>query len=315
MNNNIKLRVRNSTVFSENEVSKLITESKTKSYCTFVADIKDSRYGDTSRWGDLTALLEFARVKLNEIFTEAVEKDVVFSGGDSIQGVFYNPQDAYLYGRLLQKLFYPEKITVGIGIGNIFTFFDDKNSNYSTGAAFINAQIALSDAKKNNIDTQIYSDSIKTEEINLLLEMITIIKSNQTDNQKELDLMVEVLFPYQSNKMSFPCLKMIEIIEHKNGLSAFTVNTQQNSDEMRIDVFLSNLKKDLENYFKVVYIPSGKSSYLELLERINIYGIQSDIALLTNTSKQNISKMFNKARIENIRRYELMVYKMIGDSL
>ncbi|HBG33501.1 MAG TPA: hypothetical protein DDW82_07335 [Acholeplasmataceae bacterium] len=315
MNHNIKLRVRNSNIFSENEVSKLITESKTKSYCTFVADIKDSRYGDTSRWGDLTALLEFARVKLNEIFADALEKDVVFSGGDSIQGVFYNPQDAYLYGRLLQKLFYPEKITVGIGIGNIFTFFDDKNSNYSTGAAFINAQIALSDAKKNNIDMQVYSDSIKTEEINLFLEMITIIKSNQTDNQKELDLMVEVLFPYISPKISFPSFKIIEIIEHKNGLSTFIVNTQQDSDEMRIDVFLSNLKQEIADYFKTISLPYGKSSYLELLDKINIYGIQSDIALLTNTTKQNISKMFKKARIENIRRYELMVYKMIGDSL
>lgn len=310
LNDQVPFNVR---VRTEREPLNLSQMSKTKSYCTFVADIKDSRYGDTSRWADLTALLEKVRVSLNEIFQIGLERELVFSGGDSVQGVFYNPQDAYLCGRLLQKLFYPEHVKVGIGIGNIFSFFEDKNSNYSTGEAFINAQIALSAAKRMDVDIQIESDKDSVDEINMLLEMISVIKYSQTDYHKELELMVEVLFPYVSSKMSYPCLQLIEIIEFKNTLSTFTINTMQNSDEMRIDRFIKNLKEDLGSYMKTISLPLGKISFKTLLEKTNIYGIQSDIALLTQTSKQNISKMFSKAKIDNIRRYDLMIYKLIGD--
>ncbi len=304
----IKLRVRS-------DITSNVLKQKTKkvSY-TFAADIKNSRYGDSSRWADLTALLEKTRLSLNEVFEKSLEKEVVFSGGDSIQGVFNRAESAFLYGRLLQKLFYPENIKVGIGIGEVFSYFEEKNSNYSTGQAFILAQGALSQAKANDIDVQIWSYDDKTEEINILLEMISVIRANQTDYQKELDLMTEILFPFETLQMNISTFKIIEVIKFKNNLPTFKIEPTTDSNETRIDRFINNLEEDRSSYIKPIFVNSFTNTRLsELINQANIYGIQSDIALLTGSTKQNISKMFNKAKIEQLRKYDLVIFKKLGE--
>ncbi|HOI85774.1 MAG TPA: hypothetical protein PLP48_06815 [Acholeplasmataceae bacterium] len=288
--------------------------SKNKISYTFAADIKNSRYGDSSRWADLTALLEKSRTLLNAIFENNLEKEIVFSGGDSIQGVFNRPEHAYMYGRLLQKLFYPEKIKVGIGIGEVFSYYEDKNSNYSTGQAFINAQSALNRAKSNDIDVQISSYESNVDEINIMLEMISSIRGTQTDYQKELDLMTEILFPFVTFSMYNTSYKLIEIINFKNSLPTFNITSSTDSSDTRIDIFIKNLESDISNYIKPILINKYvNKNLMELIEQANVYGIQSDLALLTQSTKQNISKMFNKAKIEQLRKYDIVIIKRLGD--
>ncbi|RJX25056.1 MAG: hypothetical protein C4537_05330 [Acholeplasma sp.] len=306
---NIRLRKNfSSTLIHERD------ELDEKVYFAIVADIKDSRYGDESRWGDLTALLEKARVLLNKVFVNSFEKEVVFSGGDSIQGVFKDIWSAYLYSRLLLKIFYPEKIRIGIGAGDVFSLFNDKNSNYSTGQAFINAQDALDRAKWGNYDIQIKSSKQDVDDINILLELLTYLRNDQTDYQKEMDLITEILFPIVNSKMNNPTDQLVEIVEFKNTLSSFRIDNAEKQEDTKINLFLNNLNEDRYNYSKPIYIFSGSNEHLlSFAEKANIYGIQSDIALLTQTTKQNVSKMFKKANIENIRKYDLVIIKKMGD--
>jgi len=290
--------------------------NKGNSYrCTFVADITNSRSGDSSRWADLTSLLEDTRSNLNLIFLNSMEKEVVFSGGDSIQGVFKKPIYAFMYGRLLQKIFYPERVKIGIGIGEVFSYFENKNSNYSTGNAFIRAQQALNRAKSNDIDMQINSNGQDVEIVNIMLEMITSIRSGQTEYQRELDLMTEILFPLIALRMALPSFNLIDIVKRKNELLTFKIDSSNITNETKIDTFIKNLEDDLSNYIKPIHISQTQSSSLmQFIEHANVYGIQSDIALLTHSTKQNISKMFNKARIEQLRKYDLTIIKLLEDN-
>jgi hypothetical protein len=275
-----------------------------------VADIKDSRTGDQERWGDLTSLLETIRVNLNKIFTDNMDKEVVFTEGDSIQGVFYHIQEAYLYGRLLQKLFVPEVIRVGLGVGSVFSALEDKNSNYSTGKAFVEAKDALWRAKHLNYDFYVLPKTGKSMDINLIIELVSSIKSLQTDYQKELDLMVECIYSFWNYEFHLPNYYLMHTLRKKNTLGTFSNSNPKND---RMTLFLSNWENEIAEFCNIVELDFLNENYDEIGKVVNPQGIQSDIALLTESKRQTISKMYNLARIEQIRKYEAVIYKKLGE--
>jgi len=282
-------------------------------YCVLVADIKDSRTGDEARWSDLTNLMEKIRVSLNYIFEENMEKEVVFTGGDSIQGVFYHIQEAYLYGRLLQKLFFPEAIRIGYGIGKVFSAIDDKNSNYSTGPAFVEANEALWWAKDLDFDLYVRPQKQKAMEINFIIELVSSIKSLQTDYQKELDLMVECIYPFWTGYIHFPHPNILDVLRYKNKLSTFQSNSGPNSSSSRMETFISKWGEEFDQFLNVVKVDKHTKDYSEIGKEVNPQGIQTDIAYLTLSKRQTISKMYKLARIESIRKYEAVICQKLGE--
>lgn len=282
-------------------------------YCVLVADIKDSRTGDKERWKDLTTLLEKIRIELNKVFHANMEKEVVFTEGDSIQGVFYHIQEAYLYGRLLQKLFTPEVIRVGLGVGKVFSALEEKNSNYSTGQAFVNAKDALWWAKSLNYDFYVLPKTNKSMDINLIIELVSAIKSLQTDYQKELDLMVECIYGFWNYSFSYPTIELLKILKTKNSLGTFNDLDNQEPKNARMSLFLSNWDSEFMEFVHIVNLDFDGENYDDIGKVVNPQGIQSDIALLTESKRQTISKMYNLARIEQIRKYEAVIYKKLGE--
>lgn len=55
--------------------------------------------------------------ELNEVFSGSLAKNVEFSGGDEVQGLFLDPEAAYLYFRMFCMLIFPVEIRAGIGVG------------------------------------------------------------------------------------------------------------------------------------------------------------------------------------------------------
>lgn len=282
-------------------------------YCVMVADIKDSRTGNQERWADLTKLLERIRTSLNILFTRNMEKEVVFTSGDSIQGVFFHIQEAYLYGRLLQKLFSPEKIRIGFGVGKVFSALEDKNSNYSTGQAFIEANEALWWAKYLDYDFYILPQSKKSMDINLIVELVSSIKALQTDYQKDLELMVECIYGFYNGYCSSPHVEMKCVLNYKNTLETFNNTINKEARISRIDTFLKNWDNEFSDFLNAILLNLDGMDYSQIGKYVNPQGIQSDIALLTESKRQTISKMYNSARIESIRKYEAVIYKKIGE--
>jgi len=282
-------------------------------YCVLVADIKDSRTGDEARWSDLTNLMENIRVALNKTFEGTMEKEVVFTGGDSIQGVFYHIQEAYLYGRLLQKLFFPEAIRIGYGIGKVFSALENKNSNYSTGSAFVEANEALWWAKYLDFDIYVSPQNQKVMDINLIIELVSSVKSLQTDYQKELDLMVECIYPFWAISFDLPNSEIQNVLKFRNGLPTFQNSSNQNQNNSRMTTFISKWDEEPDQFYNYVEVDKNIKDYSEIAKEVNPQGIQTDIAYLTMSKRQTISKMYKLARIESIRKYEAIICQKLGE--
>ena len=104
-------------------------------------DIVDSR-----KYKNRNEIQEFMKciiVYLNKIFYKSLKKPLMFSAGDEIQGLFYEPLAAYLCVRFCMMICYPVKIRAGIGYGELA--FDNENwkSTELDGELYHNARYAI----------------------------------------------------------------------------------------------------------------------------------------------------------------------------
>lgn len=104
-------------------------------------DIVDSR-----KYKNRNEIQEFMKciiVYLNKIFYKSLKKPLMFSAGDEIQGLFYEPLAAYLCVRFCMMICYPVKIRAGIGYGELA--FDNENwkSSELDGEVYHNARYAI----------------------------------------------------------------------------------------------------------------------------------------------------------------------------
>ena len=76
-------------------------------YVALIADIKGSRKYRAEERGYLQDLTNESLLFANELFKEGIEKEVVFSAGDEVQGLFREPATAFLYYRFLCFLLGP----------------------------------------------------------------------------------------------------------------------------------------------------------------------------------------------------------------
>lgn len=65
-----------------------------------MVDLKNSRLYDIQDRNNIQNSILSSINILNKIFKNSIEKEVKFSAGDEIQGLFISPQSAYLYYRL-----------------------------------------------------------------------------------------------------------------------------------------------------------------------------------------------------------------------
>lgn len=112
-----------------------------KKYGSIMIDIVDSR-----KYKNRNEIQEFMKciiVYLNKIFYKSLKKPLMFSAGDEIQGLFYEPLAAYLCVRFCMMICYPVKIRAGIGYGELA--FDNENwkSSELDGEVYHNARYAI----------------------------------------------------------------------------------------------------------------------------------------------------------------------------
>jgi hypothetical protein len=274
--------------------------------CAMIADISSSRTGSEERREDLSRLLEESRLFLNGVFKKSLKQEMVFSGGDSIQGLFNNLGDAFLYGRLLQKIFNPETIRVGLSVGETLIVWDNKNSKYSTGKAYINAQKAVKAAKEENIKT--YLEAPKSFDINILLEAIAYIQERHTEYYSELDLITEILFPLVSDSMDlfrWP-LRICELVTYKNQLTTFQISKKRNQENSRIDILIDHFTRNSQKQVALT-----TRVYIDRDSPVNPRGISTMIADTIDVTKSSISQYMKSSKILKLREFDAIVYNKL----
>ena len=73
-------------------------------------DLKNSRSYSIQDRNNIQNSILNSITTLNKIFKNSIEKEVEFSAGDEIQGLFVSPQSAYLYYRLFSTIIFPIEI-------------------------------------------------------------------------------------------------------------------------------------------------------------------------------------------------------------
>ena len=112
-------------------------------YTALIIDLKSSRKYNIRARNNIQEYIMHVVDVLNYIFRKSLEKDVDFSAGDEIQGLFSSTKAAYLYFRMFSMLVSPIEIRAGIGIGSWEVVIKDAGTTAQDGRAYHNARYAI----------------------------------------------------------------------------------------------------------------------------------------------------------------------------
>lgn len=116
-----------------------------------IIDIEHSRGYDAEERLALQLRLRDAVAFLNELYCDGMALPVVFSGGDEVQGLFFDVTTAFLFFRGLTIFMAPAKIRGGIGIGGWEVSIEGAPSPEQDGTAYHRARMAIEEAKVSRI--------------------------------------------------------------------------------------------------------------------------------------------------------------------
>lgn len=166
-------------------------------YAALLADMKNSKkYASTNRIA-LQNCLDVALSVLNRMFRGNLVKEVGFSGGDEVQGLFYDPIIAYQYFRLLSLTLGVGVFRCGIGVGKWDVQLEDRSESAAQdGEAYHLAREAIGDAARSDYyDLVCRSRRSSSDSMTVLFDHSWGQCKMRTDTQNEMALLASVFYP------------------------------------------------------------------------------------------------------------------------
>ncbi len=143
----------------------------------------------------LTAVVSY----LNCVYRGHLERDVVFSAGDELQGLFKHPAAAFLFYRSLLNLIGEFEIRGGIGIGGWETRIDGAPSTAQDGSAYHAARNMLHEAKKSRLYSFMVDSGSYPSDITVLANYPLLMCESRTKSQAIFARYIEFLSPIVLN--------------------------------------------------------------------------------------------------------------------
>ncbi|QHQ60485.1 hypothetical protein Ana3638_06630 [Anaerocolumna sedimenticola] len=277
-------------------------------YTALIADVKNSKTYDITERNKIQLYIKDCIDVLNCIFNPKMERLVIFSGGDELQGLFSTTVSAYLYLRLLSLLLFPVQIRAGLGVGAWTVKVENGSSTEQDGPAYHFARKAIEDVY--GMQTQRYriqgekSDSLLNAILNASYDLCT----QQSYLQNFTMLLLEYMYPFTDetniNADKFKALKNLikdkydNEIGLKGGKRLNSKNTRQiyriNDGEMNVSdkIWISETDREFEDM---------------LLKK----GMAAKISRAIGTTRQNVDKMIKNGNIIAIRSLDLAAIKYI----
>ena len=264
---------------------------KLKKYSVLMVDLKNSRsYNIQDRNNIQNSILNSINI-LNKIFKNSIEKEVEFSAGDEIQGLFVSSQSAYLYYRLFSMLIFPVEIHCGIGLGTWDIKVDSASSTAQDGTVYHYARKAIDEAKKSlEYSTLFYSKSKNDIIINSLINAAALLAFKQSEYQNKLMLLAEILYPIASE----------DIIDYKNLKEILKFVQFEKKENLTLDIDYPVISTQLEK--QSFYITEGKKR-----------GLSTQISKLLGVSRQSVEKSIKIGDIYELRNLTIAVLKAMDN--
>lgn len=170
-----------------------------QSYTALIIDLKKSRDYSIEDRNRIQRFIVNITQLLNDLFHHTLIRDVDFSAGDEIQGLFSTPVAAYLYYRMLSMWLHPVEIRAGIGVGRWDVQLDNKGTTGQDGSAYHNARRAIQNADDGEgYPVLFFSGSPSDITINTIIGGAASIMSKQSVYQNQIMLLTELLYPIGS---------------------------------------------------------------------------------------------------------------------
>lgn len=165
-------------------------------YAALIIDLKRSRgYTKEDRNYIQHYIMEVIHL-LNDLYRRELVREVDFSAGDEVQGLFSSPEAAYLYYRMLAMWLHPVEICAGIGVGGWDVQLDNKGTTGQDGPAYHKARYAIEHADDSEGYPILFlSGSNSDITINTIIGGAATIVAKQSAYQNQVMLMTELLFP------------------------------------------------------------------------------------------------------------------------
>lgn len=271
-----------------------------QNYAALIIDLKKSRgYTKEDRNYIQHYILDVIHF-LNNLYSRELVREVDFSAGDEVQGLFSSPEAAYLYYRMLSMWLHPVEIRAGIGVGGWDVQLDSKGTTGQDGSAYHKARYAI----KNADDSEGYpilvlSGSHADVTINTIIGGAASIMAKQSVYQNQLMLITELLFPicnYYARAYDYVTPHDVERFLHEKCVLAHEMEKIMRPlpiDRLQYGVVEINDPINIEDIREETkfYITSGKQR-----------GIPTKLAsIMENISRQTIEKTIKAGNIYTAR--------------
>ncbi len=277
-----------------------------------IIDLKKSRSYSIEDRNSIQNYLITLIQYLNEVFSNSLVRDVEFSGGDEIQGLFISPESSYLYYRMFTMLISPVEIRAGIGVGEWNVKIENASTTAQDGPAYHNARNAIENVKDAlGYSVLLYSGTKIDVFINAVINTSFALTSNHSEYQNELTLLSELLYPIDYRQVIDPTKfeLIFKLVTSKNRLNYY--KQSRNSKSVKKYPF------DEINYMNFVPIPMDAAT-----DDPNFYvsggkkrGMTTQISEMLNISRQSIEKTFKTANIYEARNSAIVALKFMDEYL
>lgn len=268
-------------------------------YVALIADMKQSRKIALDKRNQLQCLVLDTLEYLNGFFAEGIEKRVMFSGGDEIQGLFRDPVTASLYFRMLGLVVGFDVFRGGIGLGSWDVRLEDQASTFQDGSAYHRARSAIAEAKKSkHYDAVVCADS-QDDRLTVLLDHSLGICKMRTDIQNETALVVELLLPLTSGGKGSHCSHSQSM---DTGLRMLNRRVElQEGEGLRTGLVASILDKgDACEIFQTtrhtILNLFWKEDAFSMLEG-DLVGCSYELSRISGMSRQGIDRQLSRGRV------------------
>ena len=295
-------------------------------YTVLMVDIRKSRQYQQQERQELQDFCLKAVELLNGIFSEALVKNVEFSAGDELQGLFKRMDAAFLYLRLFRMLLWDKDVYAGIGHGDWTVQVVGRGTTFQDGPAYHYARKALEACKKAKDYSVVFCTDEGVDNImSAIINSIFCLNERITSYQNDLRLLLEILWPVGNSLILNESYiwNMGYLLKDKYALSVFKKEAQRSIFKiikkidfpipaMRkrkdIDQYSSPapVEKDIDQYSSPAPVekdidscnsPSQARKDYDVLMSGHIHGAVASLAEMTGLKRQSIEQGLKNSNI------------------
>lgn len=167
-----------------------------RGYSALMVDIRDSRSLDEDQRENAQRALIKAVSEVNDIYASSLVKNMMFSAGDEVQGLFADMQNAVLAYRYISLAMLPIGVRGGVGVGGWETRVDSGLSTEQDGDAYHKARAAVSAAKgRGLVGLKIKGIGKSAEACETAIGLCLSVGEGRTNAQQDLAKTIERIRP------------------------------------------------------------------------------------------------------------------------